>query len=103
MKPIFVYITNPTKKEAEKIARHLFEKRLIACANIFPVASLYWWKGKIERGKEFVLIGKTKEKNYRKIIKEIEKIHSYSIPCVVKFPVSFNRKYEKWLIGEIGK
>lgn len=103
MKPIFVYITNPTKREAEKIARHLLEKRLIACANIFPVESLYWWKRKIEKAKEFVLIGKTKEKNYRRIIKEVEKIYSYSIPCVAKFPVDFNEKYKKWLIRETGK
>jgi periplasmic divalent cation tolerance protein len=103
MKNIFVYITNPTKKEAEKIARHLLGKRLIACANIFPVESFYWWKGKIENAKEFVLIGKTKEKNYERIIKEIEGIHSYSIPCVAKLPASFNGKYEKWLTDEIEK
>lgn len=103
MKFIFVYITNPTKKEAEKIARRLLEKRLIACANIFPVGSFYWWKDKIEHGKEYALIGKTKEKYYRKIIKEVEKIHSYSVPCVAKLPAFFNEKYKKWLVGEIGE
>ena len=103
MKYIFVYITNPTKKEAEKIARHLLEKRLIACANIFPIESFYWWKKKIESGKEFVLIGKTIEKKYQKIIGEVEKNHSYSVPCIVKLPVEFNEKYGKWLIGELGK
>jgi len=55
MKFIFVYITNPTKKEAEKIARHLLEKHLIACANIFPIESFYWWKKKIESGRVFYL------------------------------------------------
>jgi len=103
MKFIFVYITNPTQKEAEKIAKHLLKKRLVACVNFFPIKSFYWWEGKIISEKEFGLIGKTKEGNYQKIIKETEKIHSYSIPCIVKFPVSFSRKYEKWLIGEIGK
>jgi len=97
MKHIFVYITAPTKKEAGKIARHLLERRLIGCANIFPIESLYWWKGKIEKSGEFVLLGKTKEKNYGMIIKEVEKLHSYSIPCVAKLPVDFNEKYGKWL------
>ena len=46
MKYIFVYITNPTKKEAEKIARHLLEKRLIACANVFPVGKFLLVEGK---------------------------------------------------------
>ena len=101
MKYIFVYITNPTKEEAEKVARRLLEKRLIACANIFPVESLYWWKRKIEKAREFVLIGKTKDKYYGGIVGEVEKIHSYSVPCIAKVPVIFNNRYEKWLGGEI--
>lgn len=103
MKYIFVYITSPNKKETEKFARHLLGKRLIACANIFPVESLYWWKRKVEKAREFVLIGKTKEKNYGRIIKEVEKIHSYSVPCVAKLPADFNKKYGEWLIGEMEK
>jgi len=103
MKTVLVYVTNPTKKEAEKIARHLLGKRLIACANIFPVESLYWWKNKIKKSKEFVLIGKTTDGKYQKIVGEVEKIHSYSVLCVAKLPVEFNKKYKKWLIGEIGK
>lgn len=102
MKYVFVYITNPAKKEAEKVARHLLEKRLIGCANIFPVESFYHWKKKIEKNKEFILVGKTKEKHFERIIKEVEQIHSYSTPCVAKLPVDFNQKYERWLMGEIG-
>lgn len=103
MKYVFVYITNPTKKKAEKIAQHLLGKRLIACANIFSCRSLYWWKGKIMNMGEFTLVGKTKEENYKRIIKEVERIHSYLVPCIAKLPVSFNEKYEKWLVGELEK
>ena len=56
MKFIFVYITNPTQKEAEKIAKHLLKKRLVACVNFFPVKSFYWWEGEILSEKEFGLI-----------------------------------------------
>ena len=101
MNLIFVYITNPNEKEAEKISRHLLEKRLIACANIFPIKSLYRWKNKIIRDKEFVLIAKTAAKNYEKIKKEVEKIHPYEIPCVIKIPAKTNSKYKNWLVGEI--
>src|SRR3989339_1209266 len=103
MRYIFVYITIPTKKEAEKIAKHLLKKRLIACANIFPVGSFYWWKNEIEKSREFVLIGKTVEKNYARIAGEVEKIHSYSTPCVVKLPAEFNKNFGRWLIGEINR
>lgn len=98
---VFIYITNPTKEEAGKIARHLLEKRLIACANIFPINSLYWWKGKIADENEFVLIAKTTEENFEKVKKEVKKIHSYTIPCIVRISVSSNKKYFDWLKGAI--
>jgi len=100
---IFVYITNPTRKEAKKIAKHLLKKRLIACANIFPVSSLYRWKGKIVNDNEFILIAKTIKTNFEKIKKEVEKVHSYTIPCIIKISVSSNKKYFDWLKREIKK
>ena len=97
MKFVLIYITNPTKKEAKRIANHLLEKKLIACANIFSIDSLYWWESKIADEKEFVLIAKTKKENFEKIKKEVENIHSYAIPCIIKIPVSSNKKYYNWL------
>lgn len=94
---IFIYITNPTKNEARKIAEHLLCKKLIACANIFPIDSLYRRKDKIADEKEFVLIAKTKKENFERVKREVEKIHPYDIPCIVKIPVSSNEKYYKWL------
>ncbi|MFH0701359.1 MAG: divalent-cation tolerance protein CutA [Candidatus Woesearchaeota archaeon] len=101
MKFIFIYITCASIKEAEIISKHLLKKRLIACANFFPIKSKYWWKGKIVRGKEWVLLLKTVEKNYILIKKEIEKLHSYSVPCITKIKVQPNREYGKWMKREI--
>ncbi len=99
---IFIYITNPTKQEARKIAKHLLSKKLIACANIHrPVNSLYPWKGKLADESECILIAKTLEENFEKVKKEVEKIHSYTIPCIVKIPVSSNQKYFDWLKREV--
>ncbi|MEM5778381.1 MAG: divalent-cation tolerance protein CutA [Candidatus Aenigmatarchaeota archaeon] len=93
----FVYVTCSNKKEANKIALHLLDKKLIACANIFPIESLYWWKEKIEKAKEFILIVKTSNKKFKKVENEIKKIHSYSIPCIIRFDAKANKKYEKWI------
>jgi periplasmic divalent cation tolerance protein len=103
MRTIFIYITNPTKEVAKKIARYLLKKRLIACANIFSIDSLYWWEGKICSGKEFVLIAKTFEKNFEKVKEEVEKIHPYSVPCVTKIFVKPNKKYLNWLAKELAR
>lgn len=94
---IFIYITNPTKEEAKKIAKHLIEKKLIACANIFPINSLYKWEDKIKDENEFVLIAKTTEDNFEEVKNEVEEMHSYSTPCIVKIPVSSNKKYLDWI------
>jgi len=101
MSMIFVYITNPNKEEASKIARHLLGKKLIACANIFPINSLYWWKGKIAEENEFVLIAKTINSNFEKVRKEVERVHSYSIPCIVKIPAYPNKKFLDWVKKEV--
>lgn len=98
---IFIYITNPSEEKAKEIAKHLIEKKLIACGNIFPISSLYMWKGKLEDEKEFVLIAKTLDKNFEKVKQEVEKIHPYDVPCIIRIPVSSNEKYFKWLDGEV--
>lgn len=99
---IFIYITTPNKEEARKITLHLLKKKLIACGNIFEnMTSIYPWKGKIEETNECVLIAKTLESHFEKVKTEVEKIHSYEIPCITKIAVSSNKKYFDWLQGEI--
>ena len=96
-----IYITCKDNKEAEKISRHLLEKRLIACANLHPIRSLYWWQGKIQDDNEIAIIAKTLEKNYNKIKEEVKKIHSYDVPCILKIDVEANESYDKWVKGEV--
>lgn len=93
---MLLYITNSSAEHAKALARHLLGKKMIACANIFPVHSMYMDNG-IKEESEAVLIAKTAEKNYAKVKKEIEHIHPYTIPCILKIPVKANKKYEEWL------
>ncbi len=97
---IIIYTTNPNLKEAKKIGKCLLEKKLIKCANYFPIESAYQWEGKIENSKEVVAIFKTAKKNWKKIKEEVEKMHSYEIPCILKIEVETNKKFEKW-VGEV--
>lgn len=94
---IFVYITNPNKVVAKRVALHLLKKKLVTCANIFPIESSYWWRGKIENAREVVLIVKTRKENFNRVKSEVKKIHPYSIPCVVKIDVEANKEYEEWI------
>lgn len=98
---LFIYITVPDKKGAKKIAECLLEKRLIACANIFPINSMYRWEGEIVDENEFVLIVKTTEDNFESVRAEVERIHPYDIPCITRIPVSSNEGFFNWLRGEV--
>lgn len=99
---IMVYITTPSDDSAHNLAQTLLEKRLIACANIVPVTSAYWWQGKIVQEKEMVLIGKTLEKHYAAVCKEVERYISYETPCIEKITVDANDAYKQWIINEVG-
>ena len=96
-----IYITCKDNEEAEKISKHLLEKRLIACANLHPIRSLYWWQGKIQDDNETVIIAKTLEKNYNKIKEEVKKMHPYDVPCILKIDAEANESYDKWVKEEV--
>ena len=95
------YIVCKDAVEAEKISLHLLKKRLIACANIFPIRSMYWWKGKMMNEAENVIIAKTNEGNFNKVVNEVKKIHSYEIPCILRIDSSANKEFEKWADKEM--
>ena len=71
---ILIYITNKNLKQAKLIAKHLLKNKLIACANLFPIKSMYLWQKKIEDDNEIVLLAKTKNSNYKKIEKVINEL-----------------------------
>jgi len=97
---IFIYITHKSQEEAEKISTSLLEQKLIACANIFPLKSAYWWQDKIEKGDECVSILKAPTHNWEKIKEEVKKIHSFEVPCITKIEVEANEEYEAWVNSE---
>ncbi len=92
-----IYITCKDEKEAKKIANALLEKKLIACANFFPIKSMYWWEGKIQDDSEFLLLAKSSDKNFDKIKKEVKAIHSYDVPCILKLDTEGNKEYMDWV------
>ena len=97
---ILIYITCKDNKEAKKISKALLEKRLVACTNIHPIGSMYWWENKIQEDNEVVLLAKTGEKNYEKVKEEVQKLHSYEIPCILRIKAEANKEYNKWIEEE---
>ena len=83
MSYVIAYITTKDKAQAKKIGETVVKEKLAACANIIPaIESIYWWKGKLEKEKEAVLILKTKKSLSKKLIKRVKELHSYTVPCI---------------------
>ena len=99
---VFLYVTCTHTLEARSLSRLLLQKNLIACANIFPMESIYWWEGKIVSGKEAVLILKTSRNKVVRTRAEIEKMHSYKVPCITEIHVKPNAKYARWWAEQLG-
>lgn len=97
---ILIYVTYPNMEEANKAITHLIQKKLIACANSFPMKATSCWTGKVEEVDEIISILKTKKENWQKVKSEVKKIHSYKIPCIMKIEVESNEEYEEWVNKE---
>jgi len=103
MTSIMVFMTTATKQEANIIIRLLLDKHLIACANTLgPVESRFWWQGKIEKAKEFLVLMKSDEKLFEKLSKVIKEVHSYEVPEILALPIIDGwTPYLEWLNASI--
>jgi periplasmic divalent cation tolerance protein len=96
---IIVLVTTANKEEAEKIAQHLLEARLIACANIIgPVQSHFQWSGKLEKAEEYLILMKSRRDFFAKLSEAMKALHSYEVPEILVLPVVEGSKaYMDWL------
>jgi len=84
----FIYVTTPSKEEAEHIAKTVVTEKLAACANIFDgVTSIFHWESKLCRESEAVLILKTTDEKVATLTERIKQLHSYDCPCIVALPI----------------
>ena len=94
-----VFITASSGKEARRLAKNLLKERLAACVNFIPkIKSQYWWKGKIERASETLLIVKTTKQAMTRLTRRVKELHSYSTPEIISCSVAEgNNDYLKWI------
>ena len=100
-KYISVYVTAGSEQSAKEIAKNLLKQRLIACANMFPINSLYFWDNELQDESEIAMIMKTRYELVQQLIDELKKIHSYDVPCIVSWEiVAGNKDYLSWVGAE---
>jgi periplasmic divalent cation tolerance protein len=96
-----VYVTCPDRASARRIARALLESRLVACANIAPIESLYRWEGRIEEAAEVAMFLKTREALVPEVVAAVEELHPHDVPCIVAFALGGgSAAYDGWVEAE---
>lgn len=94
-----VLTTTATREDAQTIADVLVEKRLAGCVQIVgPIASTFWWEGKVERSAEWLCLIKTETRLYDALEQAIKAHHSYETPEIIAISiVAGSQAYLQWL------
>lgn len=88
--------------EAKNIAKELLKNKLIACANIHESTSLFFWEGKLQETKEYVVMAKTIARLSAKLEEKIKALHSYDCPCIISFEnATANKEFMQWCKREL--
>lgn len=98
---ITIYITHANAENAQQLVDQLLADKLIACGNIFPIKSSYWWQGKITHESEWVSLVKTRSELWSYLQNKISSLHPYDTPCIMKSVVEANAEYEAWIKASV--
>lgn len=100
---LVVFSTFPTLPKAREISKLLIEKRMAGCINIVgPAESFFWWKGKVDRAREYLLVIKTKARRFSRLRNFLQKHHPYSVPEIIALPIrKGNSPYLNWLKASV--
>lgn len=92
-------MTCDKENEAKRIVDGLLGNKLAACVSVYPKGnSHYWWKGKIEKAREFLLIAKTTRSLLDGLVREVKRLHGYEVPEIVAIPIACGSgDYLAWL------
>jgi periplasmic divalent cation tolerance protein len=97
---VLVVVTHPAEGAAA-MARELVEKRLAACVQRAPVASIYRWQGAIESASEVRLECKTTRSRSEACVAAIRARHPYEVPEILVIAVErAHPAYARWVIDE---
>lgn len=103
-RPLLVYTTFPDAKTALAVGEELVRARLAACVNVLPsMASVFAWKGAVERGHEAVAIIKTREGRAAALASALKAQHPYETPIILHLPVTeADPDTAAWIMEETG-
>ena len=98
---VMLVLSTVPESESSRIAGTLVSERLVACVNAAPVQSCYRWKGEICRDREDLLVMKTRESLFPRVMERLKELHPYELPEILAVPVwGGSGAYLEWVLGE---
>ena len=96
-------VTAPNLKTARELVQAALRDRLVACANIIPgLESHYWWKEKLERSPEVLILFKTSKSRVLELQAMVASKHPYTTPEFVSLSVHHvSDSYLTWWMQNI--
>lgn len=95
-----IVLSNLPPDQADAIASTLVEEHLAACVNLFPVKSVYRWKGEICRDPEVTALIKVRADGVDRLRARLRELHPYELPEIVALPVDVEAslaEYVAWV------
>jgi periplasmic divalent cation tolerance protein len=92
-----VRITCGSRDEATTIADALVEARLVACAHLVPISSVYEWKQVVEHDDEVLLTASTRVDRFDAIVETVRSMHSYELPAITAVALDGSTDYLAWI------
>ena len=98
MNLVILLTTVAQKSQARQLAEASLEHRAAACIQILPgLESHYFWKGKREVSREFLVLAKTTPVRHKALVKLWTKIHPYDCPEIVALHGKAASAYARWI------
>ncbi len=82
-----VMTTTETDTDAKSLARKLVEERLVACAQILSINSVFSWDGEVNETPEWLLLLKTRADIYERLESYLQEHHPYDVPEILRVEV----------------
>jgi periplasmic divalent cation tolerance protein len=97
-----IYTTFPDLDTAKRIAGDLLDKRLVACANLFPgMVAVFRWEGKAEAEGEVAAVLKTAPDRVEALRAALLAAHPYDVPAFVALPEGeATEAFGGWVVEE---
>jgi periplasmic divalent cation tolerance protein len=99
---VLALTTEASLERAERLARSLVERGLVACVTLAPVLSIYRWQGVTTRGDEVQLLLKTQAPRLEALYQAVMALHSYDTPEWITVAAETRGGYGQWCAEQLG-